>query len=48
MITKIHSLYQAQFALALQMIVSHSRPIDDETHLKGRTEQLENVTQAIY
>lgn len=48
MIQKIHELHPRQFADALQTVVSHSRPIDDERHLKGRQEQLKNVTQAIY
>lgn len=48
MISRIHDLFPEQFALALQTVVSHSRPIDDETHLKGRSEQLNNVSQAIY
>lgn len=48
MIQKLHELFPRQFAEALQTVVSHSRPIDDEQHLKGRSAQLENVTQAIY
>lgn len=48
MIKKLHDLFPRQFAEALQTVVSHSRPIEDERHLKGRHEQLENVTQAIY
>lgn len=48
MIQRLHELFPRQFADALQTVVSHSRPIDDEQHLKGRTEQLESVTQAIY
>lgn len=48
MIKKLHELFPRQFAEALQTVVSHSRPIDDERHLKGREEQLKSVVQAIY
>ena len=48
MIRKIHELHSEQFALALSEVVSHSRPIDDEAHLKGREEQLKTVMQAVF
>jgi uncharacterized protein len=47
-IQKIHELHPRQFAEALSAVVSHSRPIETKTHLKGREEQLRGLTQAIF
>ncbi len=48
MIRKLHDLHEAQFAEKLHSVVSHSRPIADERHLKGREAQLRDVANAIY
>jgi Cdc6-like AAA superfamily ATPase len=47
-IEKLHSNSAEQFATELGTVISHSKPIDSESHLKGREDQLKTVMQAIY
>jgi uncharacterized protein len=44
----IHDLTMHQFANELNSVASHSAPIDRVNHLKGRSEQVGIVRQAIY
>jgi Cdc6-like AAA superfamily ATPase len=48
MIAPIHELSQRQFAESLGNVASHSKPIDELSHLKGREKQVEEVKEAIY
>lgn len=48
MIKEIHELTLAQFAHELGSVASHSKPIDQVSHLKGREHQINAVKQAIY
>lgn len=44
----IHELTLEQFASELGSVASHSKPIDQVSHLKGRESQINTVKQAIY
>lgn len=48
MIKGIHDLTMHQFANELNSVASHSAPIEQVNHLKGRVEQVSIVRQAIY